>query len=483
MAKSSLMKQQPITQQLDTIWQVLKTNFEQGASLEEISSALPFELEKRTLQRRLDLLKEQGAVKAYGKTKATLYMADASDYRAKPKMPEPPRISIPFSGAASLVLQSISQPHEKRYPVSVNTFFLDAYRPNIDHYLTEEERTRLQAIGKTKFRGTKPGNYARGVVHRLVPDLAFNSVRLEGGEYSLPATEQLFEQGQFAEDVSVTDHQCVLNHKDAIEFIVNNDEVCADRYTMLNLHALLSNNLLLNPSLSGTLRVQSVEISGSVYRPASSPKQIEDRFNLLLEKASQITDPFEQAFFLMVQLPYLQPFADMNAEVSRLAANIPLVKNNLMPLVFNEMPQELYTKGLIGVYELNRLDVMKELFIWGYEQSAKVYTQVRHSFGEPDQFRMKYRDQIREVIYALVSGNMLKEDAGDVIRQYSFALASIDQFQFSELVKKELNELHEGNIARYMIKPSEFRTWKQSREQGSMGVAEDPKVIKMAVGF
>jgi Fic family protein len=43
----------------------------------------------------------------------------------------------------------------------------------------------------------------------------------------------------------------------------------------------------------------------------------------ILSTATAITDPFEQSFFVMVQLPYLQPFDDVNKRVSRLAANIP----------------------------------------------------------------------------------------------------------------------------------------------------------------
>jgi Fic family protein len=42
----------------------------------------------------------------------------------------------------------------------------------------------------------------------------------------------------------------------------------------------------------------------------------------------------------MVQLPYLQPFDDVNKRVSRLSANIPLVKRNLSPLSFESVPRE-----------------------------------------------------------------------------------------------------------------------------------------------
>ncbi|MGV7959954.1 Fic family protein [Photorhabdus tasmaniensis] len=54
----------------------------------------------------------------------------------------------------------------------------------------------------------------------------------------------------------------------------------------------------------------------------------------LLAKTQVISDPFEQSFFIMVHLPYLQPFADINKRTSRLAANLPLLRSNLCPLTF-----------------------------------------------------------------------------------------------------------------------------------------------------
>ena len=55
-------------------------------------------------------------------------------------------------------------------------------------------------------------------------------------------------------------------------------------------------------------------------------------FDQILATAAAIADPFEQALFVMVQLPYLQPFDDVNKRVSPLAANIPRIRSNLCPL-------------------------------------------------------------------------------------------------------------------------------------------------------
>src|SRR3546814_11312413 len=77
-------------------------------------------------------------------------------------------------------------------------------------------------------------------------------------------------------------------------------------------------------------------------------RAIEEHCDTLLAKAQAIEDPFEQAFFAMVLLPYLQPFDDINKRTSRLAANIPLIRHNLAPLSFVDVPHDLYIEGKIG---------------------------------------------------------------------------------------------------------------------------------------
>src|SRR6185503_12364273 len=117
----------------------------------------------------------------------------------------------------------------------------------------------------------------------------------------------------------------------------NVDEIDFNRYTICNLHALLADNLL-STSAAGRVRRIEVAISGTVYQPLAIPQRLDELFDLLLATTAAIDDPFEQAFFIMVQLPYLQPFEDVNKRVSRLAANIPFIKQNLAPLSFVDVP-------------------------------------------------------------------------------------------------------------------------------------------------
>ena len=73
-----------------------------------------------------------------------------------------------------------------------------------------------------------------------------------------------------------------------------------------------SSSRLENPLAEGRLRHIAVGIGWSNYLPLDVPPLIESYFDQILIIASKITDPFEQALFIMVQLPYLQPFDDVN---------------------------------------------------------------------------------------------------------------------------------------------------------------------------
>ena len=255
----------------------------------------------------------------------------------------------------------------------------------------------------------------------------------------------------------------ILNHKDAIEFLVSAaDEIGFNRYTLLNLHALLANNLLADPTAAGRLRYIAVGIERSAFHPLEVPQLIEESFDQILATAAAINDPFEQAFFVMVQLPYLQPFDDVNKRVLRLAANIPFIKGNLSPLSFADVPRSIYTEAVLGVYELNKVDLLKDVFIWAYERSAARYAAVRQSLGEPDPFRLRYREQIRELIADLIRARIERKDVAARIAAWSKKeIGPDDRARFAEIVEAELTSLHEGNFARYRIRPSEFEAWRR----------------------
>ena len=202
-----------------------------------------------------------------------------------------------------------------------------------------------------------------------------------------------------------------------------------------------------------------MDIGKSVYRPLSTPQQIENALEVLLSKANQILDPFEQSFFMMVHLPYLQPFADINKRTSRLAANLPLFRANLCPLTFLDVPEQAYSRATIGIYEMTRVELLRDLYVWAYERSTQEYLAIKQDLAEPDPLRLAWRDLIKQTIRELITDPAL--DALPYIqRAVAEHVPAVDRASVNALIVEELRRLHEGVLARYGLRPSEYTAWK-----------------------
>ncbi len=438
----------------------------QPASLDKIAGRLSSSLARRTLQRRLALLVSDKRLVAVGSGAGSRYQLPGAMVTGKP----PPLATtdldfrIRLSAAAKEIKRLVSRPPARRSPVGYDISFLDGYRPNVTAYLSPTLRRKLAALGQTTGEARPAGTHLREVMDRLLIDLSWNSSRLEGNTYSLLETQRLLELGENAEGKGAQETQMILNHKAAIEMLADHAaEIGFNRYTICNLHALLAENLLPDPAAGGRLRTQAVAIAGSVFHPLAAPTAIEECFDQILATASAIDDAFEQAFFAMVHLPYLQPFEDVNKRVSRLAANIPLVQRNLGPLSFVDVPHTDYTHAVLGVYELKRIDYLRDVFEWAYERSCARYSAVRQSLGEPDAFRLHHRERLKEVVATVVRDHMDKKAAATFVRREAEKLPDVnDRKRFAEMAETELTSLHEGNFARYRLRPAEFAAWQKT---------------------
>ena len=441
-----------------------------GVPVRIIRGGLAYEMPPRMLQRRLALLVEQGRLVAEGRGKGRRYRLprDSIVLRAEPGQltiqghPAQVEVYPAVSPEAEAIKQAVRAPIQNRQPVGYQRAFLDDYRPNVTFYLSVETRQHLRKIARPDEGERPAGTHARSIYSRLLIDLSWNSSRLEGNTYSLLETERLLELGEAAEGKNAMEAQMILNHKAAIELLVEHaQEIGFNRYTILNLHGLLADNLLADPQAGGRLRRIGVGIDGTVYHPLEVPQLIDECFQQILDTATAITDPFEQAFFALVHLAYLQGFEDINKRVSRLAANIPLIRENLCPLSFVDVPERAYIDGVLGVYELNRIELLRDVFVWAYQRSCARYSAVRQSLGEPDPFRLRYRSLVVEAVTAVVRGGLDKKAATALFRKRAAEQVSAeDHARFVEVVETEIMSLHEGNIARYRLRPAEYQAWR-----------------------
>ena len=484
------MKKRPtqadIARQLDRL-EALIREYPDGVGPAELSEAYTeasgAKILDRTMRRRLDALQEQARVRSEGAARATRYHAVSVHTPAKSAPAEATETStapepratldaeepyIPLSAAGAGVRALIRQPISARQPIGYNEDFLRSYQPGETWYLPEAIRGRLHEVGRTPDADRPAGTFAHDVYELLLIDLAWASSRLEGNTYSRLDTRTLLEYGVRAEGKDAAEAQMILNHKNAIELVVDQSEgIGFNRPTFLTLHAALAENLIGDQRDEGRIRRRMVQVTGTTYTPLAIPQKLEELLDLLLTTADAIPDAFEQAFFVMVHLPYLQPFVDVNKRTSRLAANLPLIKANLCPLSFVDVPELAYVEGTLAVYEYTRVELLRDLFEWAYERSCARYRVVRDAMGVPDPIRLRYRTLLANAVYDAVLGGRTPRLSDMRRRGEAHDVPADDLEEFAAVALGLLVDLHEGTVARYDIRPSEFQAWKAKVKSAS----------------
>lgn len=405
-----------------------------GVSREDIRKQVAPAASQATCWRALKRLAHEGKVEVSGKGRATRYS---------------------LAGAATVRLH-LQTPYNRRRPVGYNREFIDRYVPDKTPYLSETDRQRLHEAGG--FAPTPPlGTYSRRILERLLIDLSWASSRLEGNTYDILETEQLIRFGEEASGKNRKETVMILNHKEAVQYLIEHlEDIAISRSEVLNIHALLADGLLVDPMMGGRLRRAPVGISVSSYRPLDNPFVIEEEFDILLHKAAAITDPFEQSFFVLVHIPYLQAFHDVNKRTSRIVANIPLLKAGLAPMSFLAMDDRAYVAGMLGVYELNNASLLRETYVDAYLATAENYKALQAELDSPRKAALVYRDFVRKAVRRCVLEH--KDFRPDAIREMAAAadIPEADREQVVDYVGKEFQGLHEGNIVRYRLQPEDL---------------------------
>ena len=411
----------------------------------------------RTLQRRLERLIMEGRVHSEGESKSTVYRLAAPDGTASRQAG--PR---PLSAQGVQLSRLILRPLGERRPVGYDREWLQRYKPGTSWYLTKAERAHLWKVGETVGDTRPVATFARDILGRLLIDLAWASSRLEGNTYTRLDTQNLLEFGQRAEGKDAAETQMILNHKTAIEYLVGEaEEATIRKTTILSLHAALSENLLDNPGDEGRLREKAVSITGTSYTPTAIPQIIREAFEHIVATINRIPDPFEQALFAMTHIPYLQPFVDVNKRTSRLVANIPLIRANLCPLSFVGAEEGEYVHGTLAVYELRRTALLRDFFIGAYERSAAQYTVMRSSLVQPDPIRLRYRNQLRDVVKGIVSAGAAPSSERVRVDGAKVGIPDEELAGFAEVALGLLINLHAGSASRYGLRPREFTEWER----------------------
>lgn len=435
------------------------TGLARGQVLENLNTPL----HEKTLQRRLAELVEQGLVYKTGDKKAARYFP-ADNIQYPNDVCKEDKTTVIFSSKSILALRFLDTPPFSREKVSYNRSFLDSYTPNASCYVPKQIRKKLHQEGRRFDTALAAGTYARQICQRLLIDLSYNSSRLEGNTYSRLDTQKLVEEGITPEGKIQEETVMIMNHKEAILFLVENStDIALNSLTIRNLHHLLSQDLLANPQSCGNIRSIEVDIAKSTYKPLSNSHLLNELFELTLLKANQIIDPFEQSFFLLVHLSYLQAFEDVNKRTARLGCNIPFIRENLCPLSFVDVPRDDYIASLLTIYEKNNIGPLLDLFVWSYQRSCNQYNQVKSSIGEIDAFRILYRQQRKDVMGLIIRKGLQAESSTALIKDFCQENGINDIARFTAMTLADLSVLHSGAIIGLGITENQFKQWEKKK--------------------
>ncbi|MDD2487613.1 MAG: Fic family protein [Candidatus Gracilibacteria bacterium] len=260
-----------------------------------------------------------------------------------------------------------------RKKASYNFLFLEEYIPNITSFLGKRYEDIKELYQDKDTLSTYDYLINMRGIENLLIDISYTSSRLEGNTYSYLDTEVLIKYNEEAEGKTKSETQMILNHKNAIKYIVDNRKnISYSKSDFFNLHKILGKGLLSDEFL-GNIRNKEVKIGGSTYLPLDNRFQLEGEFEKFLSKLNQIRNPFEQSIFILVFIPYFQLFMDINKRTSRLGSNIPLIKNGLAPLSLLQINERDYINAMLSIYELNDVSLLSEIFTDNYIKNFDRY--------------------------------------------------------------------------------------------------------------
>jgi Fic family protein len=208
-------------------------------------------------------------------------------------------------------------------------------------------------------------------LERLAIDLSWKSSQIEGNTYSLLETERLLKEKETAEGKTKDEAVMLLNHKEAIDFIIENK----DNFTLLSIagiediHSLLVKDL----GVDRNIRKRRVGISGTNYKPLDNEFQIREALKDMCDLVNNRDSIFEKAFLSLALLSYIQAFGDGNKRTARIISNALLIANGYCPISFRTIDSVEYKKALVIFYEQNNMNAFKNIFINQFEFAVRTY--------------------------------------------------------------------------------------------------------------
>lgn len=194
----------------------------------------------------------------------------------------------------------------------------------------------------------------------LTIELSWKSSALEGNTYTLLDTQLLLLEGVKAKNKTEFETQMILNHKNAVAFIVENKDLYEKEIrfsTVEELHRIISHNL----GIQSGVRKRAVRISASNYTPLANQNQLREYADTTLAIISAIEHPVLRALLALALMPYLQTFEDGNKRTGRMLANAILISTISKGFSLRKVSARQLALAYLSFYEFNSLAALSKI--------------------------------------------------------------------------------------------------------------------------
>lgn len=327
------------------------------SSRDEIVNGLNLTESPATLKRTLAAMVAKGNIIVVGRGRSTRYSISA-----QAQITLPIDIDTYFS----------KETDEREIHTSFNFDLINGILPKVELFSNEEKEqlTQLQNQFSENLKGISGIDY-RKEMERLGIDLSWKSSQIEGNTYSLLETEKLLKEKQTASGKTKEEAIMLLNHKDALDFILDNPDYLKKLTVrrIEDIHSILVKDL----DVDKGIRSRRVGITGTNYRPLDNEFQIKEALEDSCRLINGKTSVFDKAFLALILLSYIQAFADGNKRTGRIISNSILIANNYCPISFRTVDSIDYKKAILVFYEQNNISAFKKIFIDQFAFAVKTY--------------------------------------------------------------------------------------------------------------
>ncbi len=326
-------------------------------SSKEIHEGIGIDIGYATVKRILNKIKEENYVELEGKGRGTKYKISPSYSIIYP-------IDIEEYFLTEIDNRIINEEFNlELIPTALNEVQLFTVE-ELDHLnkLQAEYTENLQTLSDSQYHKE---------LERLAIDLSWKSSQIEGNTYSLLETERLLKEKETAEGKNKDEATMLLNHKEAIDFIVENPDYLdpIEIRRIEDIHSILTKEL----DVDRNIRKRRVGISGTNYKPLDNEYQIREALQQMCNLVNATKNVFEKALLLLVLLSYIQAFNDGNKRTARIVSNACLINNKYCPISFRTIDSVEYKKAMLIFYEQNNISVFKNIFMNQFEFAVKTY--------------------------------------------------------------------------------------------------------------